>query len=133
MFYSLLFQLYHNQLHLLQVHLLHTELERINCLQSLLSRTIKCESGKPISSLTGTKLIVIVLCNDRNKYIWKALMMSEFTNKVKTQSHLKISTLKECVVPENILAPTMEEILNRTPFSPSDLPFVQGNINLSPL
>lgn len=62
-----------------------------------------------------------------------ALMMSEFTNKVKAQSRLKCSTLKECEVPENIQTPTMEGISNRTPFSPSDFPFVQGKINPSPL
>lgn len=41
LFYSLLFQLYHNQLHLLEVHLRHTVLERINCLQGLLSQTVQ--------------------------------------------------------------------------------------------
>ena len=70
LFYSLLYQLYHNQLHLLQVHLRHTELERINYLLGLLSQTIKCKPGKPRSILTGTKQIVIVLCNHRNTYMW---------------------------------------------------------------
>ena len=56
-----------------------------------------------------------------------------FKQRLVTVDLLCKSTVTSRVVPENIQTPTTEGISNRTPPTPSDFPFSQGNVNPPPL